>query len=94
MIKFEARSDPNKNLTLLTAYLDNIVFIESGKHFVQEVLSQLVKKLLILKTSDLETLIDNYITSKECREYIDNKIKETINKTIEKQINEMFEDKK
>ena len=90
MIKFTEGWIPEKRLTTLTAYIDELSLMNFGKDFVKTIISELVKQSVLIHRIDIENIVSNYIMLPETRSYIENKINEAINKQIQKEVDEIF----
>jgi len=89
-IKFDSTRIPEKRLTVLSAYISDVSLLMQGKKFLHEVLAQLVRQSVTVHRMDIDNMITEIIMSSETREYIQNKIRETIDKQIQIEIEEMF----
>ena len=90
MIEFKEGRMPEQKLRTLTAYVDEAQLLMHGKTFAKEVVHRLISESVLIHRVELEGIVTEYITSSEVKEYIKNKIRETIDKYIREEVNEIF----
>lgn len=90
MIEFTEGRIPEKRLSTLTAYIDEMQLLMHGKSFVKTVIQRLVEQSVIIHRIELENIVNEIVLSPETRKYIEDKIRETIDKAIQQEVNDIF----
>ena len=90
MMEFKEGRIPERRLSTLTAYIDDIELMQNGKNFAKVAVHELVKQSVYVHRIDLENMVVEYITSSEIKEFIKNEIREAISRYIQEEINEIF----
>lgn len=94
MINFEPGKNPREGLRTLTAYISDVELLNQGKVFAQHIVKELISQSCKLYRHELDALVQDYIKSEECKQYIYTKIRETIDQAIKEEINEVFKSRK
>lgn len=89
-IRFDSQRIPEKRLSVLSAYIDEISLMQNGKRFLHEVLAQLVRQSVTVHRLDIDNMVTDIIMSPETREYVTNAIRKAIDEQIREEIKEMF----
>jgi len=90
MIEFSEGYIPEKRLSTLTAYISNLDLHQYGKNFVKTVVYELIKQSVLVHRIELENMVTEYIASSDTRKYIEDKIREAIDKYIADEVAEIF----
>ncbi len=90
MIEFNNYRMEGKRQSTVTAVINDIAIMEGGKKYLMHVLEELVKQSALVHRIEIENMVTTIIASAETKEYIENKIREVIDKTIQEEISEIF----
>ena len=90
MIDFKEGYIPEKRQTTLTAYVSESDLLALGKNYARHIVQELVKQSVIVHRIELENIVTEFICSQETRKYIEDKVREAIDKYIVDEVAEIF----
>lgn len=90
MIEFTEGYIPEKKLSTVTAYISQLELLAHGKNFATTVVTELVKQSVLVHRIEVENMVTEFIMSPDIKKYIEDKIKETIDSFIQKEVEGIF----
>lgn len=90
MIDFREGKDPREGVRTLTAFISDAALAQQGKTFALHVVKELISQSCTLYRHELDAIVQEYVKSPDCREYIHIKIREMIDRAIKEEVDEVF----